>query len=194
MKGTFRKHLIGAPYSILTDDYGYRRIHNGTAPLSEGERSIEEVVSGVWDYLAALGDESDRGAAVLAAAQFEHDVEDAIARRFGISEIDDEAKSRRGVLKRQIRSFAAKIDVAYAVGLCDQDTYEGLRTVLEIRNRFAHLRGPLSFGHRPVADLCRKLDTKRVPKDSDDLRARYLTYVMEAQQKIALSSFDPPFR
>lgn len=79
--------------------------------MSESEKSIEELLREARGYLAALANESDLGAAVLAAAQFEHDLEDAIARRFGISEYDDNSKSRRGALKRQIRSFAAKVDV-----------------------------------------------------------------------------------
>ena len=165
--------------------------------MSVGEKSFEEfqeLIRKSCDYVAALYNESDRGAAVLAAASFEHALEDAIARRFGISESGDDAKPRRDVLKRQIRHFAAKIDIAYAIGLFDESTHRGLRTVLEIRNKFAHSRDPLTFDHKPIADLCQNLNTEMDPGGSNDLRRRYMLYLTDVYQKITLSSPPPPFR
>lgn len=156
--------------------------------MSESEQSIEELLREARDYLYALANESDRGAAVLAAAQFERDLEDAIARRLGIAEFDESSKSRRGALKRWIRSFAAKIDVAYAVGLCERNTHKGLRTVVNIRNEFAHSMQPLSFEHRAIADLCLELETKVVLEGPRNLRRRYLVFLAEAGAEILLSS------
>lgn len=44
-----------------------------------------------------------------------------------------------------LSSFAAKVDVAYALGLIERDTYDDLRAIRSIRNAFAHTRDFMHF-------------------------------------------------
>jgi hypothetical protein len=40
-----------------------------------------------------------------------------------------------------LASFAGKIDIAYALGIFDDETYADLKVIKRIRNEFAHPRG-----------------------------------------------------
>ena len=53
-------------------------------------------------------------------------------------------------------------------------------TVNKIRNRFAHHHEIIDFSDQKIADLCRKLDTKK-PFDASDFRAKYTTYLNEVR-------------
>ncbi len=52
---------------------------------------------------------------------------------------------------------APKADIAYAFGLIDDATLATLRTLRDIRNRFAHTKTPLHFNSDEIAQLCKKL-------------------------------------
>jgi hypothetical protein len=52
--------------------------------------------------------------------------------------------------------FAAKIAVAYGFGLIDDDLYNDLMVIKEIRNKFAHTLNKLTFGSPDVVELVRK--------------------------------------
>ena len=149
--------------------------------MSEEEKtlrrqSIERAIKRAWDYQTALAEESDRAAAILAAANFEDRLRAAIMTRF----VTLDSRDEDGIFKPYgpLSTFKAKVDIAFALGLYDCKTRKGLHTVGEIRNRFAHSSEPMKFDHEKVAAKCRKLDTKAV-QDSDDLRERYLTYLRE---------------
>jgi hypothetical protein len=55
-----------------------------------------------------------------------------------------------------LSSFAAKIDLAYALNLIENETHRDLRTVVDIRNEFAHSRKFLNFLSPEMVKLCRK--------------------------------------
>ena len=144
--------------------------------MSEEGKTVRESLERAYDYLSALAEESDRAAAILAAANFEDRLRDAIMTSFVALNRRDEKEMFKPY--GPLSTFKAKVDIAFALGLYDRKTKKNLHTVGEIRNKFAHSPEPMGFDHEKVAAKCRKLDTKAV-QDSDDLRERYLTYLRE---------------
>lgn len=149
------------------------------------EITLRETIERAWDenvrYHTELDGESDRAAAILAAAYFEDRLRDAIMTKF----VDLNRKFRDKIFKGYgpLSTFSAKGDIAYALGLYDQKTRKGLHTVRKIRNRFAHASKPIEFDHDDLAAICRNLDPEAIP-DPDTLRNRYVTYLKEVEKKI----------
>ena len=132
--------------------------------MSETVReTLEKVYDEACNYYQLFKDESDRGAAVLALALFDEPLREAI-------------ESRDVAFKGSGLNFRVNVEIAYALGLYDQETRDGLHTVRKIRNKFAHSRDPLKFEHEEVAALCRQLRTNNKPAN---LRERYLIYLHE---------------
>ena len=149
--------------------------------MSEEEKTLRQSIERAYDYQTALAEESDRAAAILAAAYFEDRLRAAIMTRFVALNRRDEAEIFKPY--GPLSTFKAKVDIAFALGLYDRKTRKDLHTVGEIRNKFAHSPEPMEFDHEKVAAKCRKLDTKAA-QDSDDLRERYLTYLREIGKRL----------
>lgn len=56
-----------------------------------------------------------------------------------------------------LSTFAAKIDIGYALNLFGQETHNDLRALKDIRNAFAHTPDPLFFRSTQLAPLFQKL-------------------------------------
>ena len=61
-----------------------------------------------------------------------------------------------------IGSFFVRADLCYCLNLISKGLYENLRTVAEIRNRFAHSYLSVSFKDSEVIKLCEKLSFPEV--------------------------------
>lgn len=95
--------------------------------------------------------ESDRGAALLAAAYVEGALEDALRRCLVRDELGDtlfdEANGPLGTL-------SAKLRMARALGVIPEVAYRDLELVRDIRNDFAHFPDRVSFDTPSVRDRC----------------------------------------
>ena len=160
----------------------YEKLDEGHTPTAMEEKTmtLREVITAGYDFQFAFAEESDRAAAVLAHARFEVWLKDTIKRRF--VEIDGDFEKKHHIF-HPIQFFLSKIKIGLALGLYDQKTFEGLFTVNEIRNRFAHHHEIIDFSDQKIADLCRKLDTKK-PFDASDFRAKYTTYLNEVRDGV----------
>ena len=132
--------------------------HDNTEPPAPLVAWLAEQIEVPFPSLARYG---SRGAAVLALALFEEQLREAI-------------ESRDVAFKGSGLKFRVNVEIAYALGLYDQETRDGLHTVRKIRNKFAHSRDPLEFEHEEVAALCRQL---RTDYKTANLRERYLIYL-----------------
>ena len=65
-------------------------------------------------------------------------------------------KEDRIFTKGPLSRFAAKIAVAYGFGLIDDDLYDDLRVLREIRNKFAHTLNKITFSSPDVIELMQK--------------------------------------
>jgi hypothetical protein len=101
-----------------------------------------------------LSRETDRGAALFAAAHLDERLE-MLLRAFLI---DDESVtaplfSGNGVPA----TFSARIDMAYLTGLIPPSTRRELHLIRRIRNEFAHSPRSVQFANEAIASRCREL-------------------------------------
>jgi DNA-binding MltR family transcriptional regulator len=64
-------------------------------------------------------------------------------------------KAKR-IFEGPLASFGAKTDVAYAFELIDDDVYNDLRVIKDIRNEFAHSLATVSFASPEIVELVKK--------------------------------------
>jgi hypothetical protein len=64
-----------------------------------------------------------------------------------------------------ISTFAAKVDVAYALNLLNDEDYADLQTIRKIRNTFAHSREVMGFEKREIDEMVSRM---RKPKAEAD--------------------------
>ena len=144
-------------------------------------KPLREIINEATRYHAELDGESDRAAAILAAAYFEERLRDAIMRKF--TDINKTLREKIFTGYGPLSTFSAKIDIARALGIYDQKTYNGLHKIKRIRNMFAHASTPIEFNQQDIADLCRNL-TPKSPLTSENMRARYIHYLEEVENDI----------
>jgi len=74
-----------------------------------------------------------------------------------------------------LATFAARIKVAFALGLIDAQMEKDLNYIRKIRNEFAHSKEPISFDKSPVRELRKQLSTANEYEDKDmDSRWKYM--------------------
>jgi hypothetical protein len=102
----------------------------------------------------AIDRHDDRSAAILAASF----LEDRLTRGIKARLIPD-AKAQKKFLEYPgpISTFAAKIDLAYLMGILDPGTTQRLHVIREVRNIFAHELGEITFNGSQIEKLCKKL-------------------------------------
>ena len=152
--------------------------------------SLRETITRVYDNLTKYEEEicglSDRAAAILAAASFDaklrHAIESMFARRSG--EVAELVNSKQKVFKGRgpLHSLSAKIDLGWAMGLYDACERRRLRSVGQIRNRFAHAAEPVRFDDEKIAERCRALvgDASR----DESPRSIYVSYLKRLETDI----------
>jgi DNA-binding MltR family transcriptional regulator len=103
------------------------------------------------DFLREFQAESDRAAAILAAAY----LDDLLGRLLLASFVDDTQHCRHLVDgDRALSSFSARIPACYAFGLLSESERFDLDQVRGIRNRFAHERHGLTFVDESISAKC----------------------------------------
>jgi DNA-binding MltR family transcriptional regulator len=131
--------------SILMDD-------NPAPPpkvftVAPEQRSFQE-------FLEPFQSETDRAAALLAAAMLDDKLREILE-----SFLLDSKISRRLLdsPNAALRGFSSRIDAAYALGFLDDAEYKELHIVRDIRNDFAHSWRTLTFETQSVRDRVRNL-------------------------------------
>jgi hypothetical protein len=108
---------------------------------------------------AELQQQTDRGAALIAAAILEEELTEALHARLILT---PRISQRLFSLERlgAISDFGTKIDVAFAVGLIRTAAFDDLHLIRRIRNHFAHKKEPLRFDTPQIAEWCNTLNGK----------------------------------
>jgi len=102
-----------------------------------------------------LNKESDRGAVIVAAALIEDELQSLIKARLVSSlEKDDELFDTPYA---PISTFAAKIDLAYRLGLITFEVRKTFHLLRKMRNDFAHLTSKIDFSDNSVKNRLREL-------------------------------------
>ncbi|MGA2271826.1 MAG: MltR family transcriptional regulator [Bryobacteraceae bacterium] len=106
------------------------------------------------DYTNAMRAESDRGAALVAAAYIDEALEDLILAYF-VS--DRKVAERLLTYPGPCSTLASRCDLAYCLGIFGKDVYADIRTIVKIRNNFAHTKEGATFERQDISDLCNNL-------------------------------------
>jgi len=112
------------------------------------------------DWLqGVLGDlphEPDRSLAIVAVAYLDDLLESGLRERL---------RDAKNTLQRHLDTFAAKTQIAKAIGYIDDDEFHDLELVRRIRNEFAHIPNQISFITPQITDRCHELKNgKMVPE------------------------------
>ena len=100
--------------------------------------TIDKIAVGtqrLFDLDPEFRDQTDRGVGILGAALLESEL-----RGFIIAHLTNSTKATRVLFDRgqALESFGTQITLAYAIGLVNEDVYEDLDCIREIRNACAH--------------------------------------------------------
>ena len=113
----------------------------------------------------SLPNHSDRDAALIYGAMVENFLERAIATHFVSGESTTALFSYRS--SGPLATFAAKIQIGYALGVYEEHMRSDLRWIKNIRNAFAHVRKRIDFSTPAIADACSMLTPRGFPKKAD---------------------------
>jgi len=123
-----------------------------------------------------MRDQTDRGAAILAASILSTYLERAI-----LTKLIPTSNRRREKLFRgfgPLSTLSARIEIAYSLGLFEESYYLRLNAIKDIRNEFAHSIEPTTFESKNIKILSNKLKFDVTPPILDD-RVKYLDAVSE---------------
>jgi DNA-binding MltR family transcriptional regulator len=100
-------------------------------------------------------------------------------------------KARR-IFEGPLESFGAKIEVAYAFELIDDDIYQDPQVIREIRNEFAHSITAVSFTSPEILKLVRKFKgwNTNVSDAFEFFRARAVSCHAQIAGKLERSVFE----
>jgi DNA-binding MltR family transcriptional regulator len=103
-----------------------------------------------YDHVVRMfHDESDRAAAILGATYLETLLGKLLRTKF-VQSPSTEMFSGHGLLA----SFSSRVDIAYALGLFDEDVYRDLNLIRRIRNDFAHNIDYATFAEPAIRQRC----------------------------------------
>ena len=145
---------------------------------------LDTIIEDAMRYYDALNQESDRAAAILAAAHFEHVLGKQIVHKF--VELNRELQKNIFDGYGPLSTFSAKIDIAFALGLYDEENRKGLHKIRRIRNEFAHAPRPINFNNEKIADMCSKLPCITSSDADDTFRERYINYLQLSEDALVL--------
>jgi hypothetical protein len=99
--------------------------------------------------------QTDRGAAVIAGSLLDEHLRWAIDCKF----IELSASTKKRIFEGvgPLSNFEGRRLIGFALGLYDRDAREELKTIGEIRNRFAHTVAPIDFRDGIVVGKCDRL-------------------------------------
>jgi DNA-binding MltR family transcriptional regulator len=124
------------------------------------EHTNEQIVA----VLKEIDAQTDRGAAIVAAAVLEEILEITLQGR--MVELNRKHYDVFFGLNGPAGNFSSKIELLFALGLCSESHYGLLHQIREIRNKFAHRIDSLDFDNELIAPLIDKLGPTTLKSDS----------------------------
>jgi DNA-binding MltR family transcriptional regulator len=107
--------------------------------------------------------DSDRAAGLLAATFLDSFLEDVLRSLLTPGKRTDELLDHRGALG----TFSSRIDLAFALGIANEDVVADLTLIRKIRNHFAHDLWRATFQEQQVQDWIKALSFYSVMVDGD---------------------------
>jgi DNA-binding MltR family transcriptional regulator len=124
-----------------------------------------------------LSQKDDRGTAIICASMVEDRLRWLLETQFIVG-LSETRRDRIFTGYGPLASFAAKTEVAFALGLVKEELREQLQLIGQIRNKFAHNFRRVRFSDHNIAELCgklRKFDIEGLPikEEFQELRVVY---------------------
>jgi DNA-binding MltR family transcriptional regulator len=116
--------------------------------------SSEPEVAALGIFLSEFNRESDRGAALTAAAVLDDRLAEILAAFFADT---PSAKELIAGFNAPLGSLASRAAAAHALGLIQDNELKEITLIRKIRNKFGHSWQNVSFSGGRVADLCNQL-------------------------------------
>lgn len=106
-----------------------------------------------------IAEESDKGAAMLVAAELDSELESDLIRFMKAgSDLDHDERHQLFGEAGPLTSLAAKARLGHALGLYGRVTRNDIIIISKIRNAFAHSPQSLNFDHPLIYENCRHLE------------------------------------
>ncbi|MGA3949196.1 MltR family transcriptional regulator [Ralstonia nicotianae] len=122
--------------------------------VADVQGEVGDELRAVIEFRIALSDETDRGAALMAAAFIDDRLKILLERKLvAAPKIVSPIFEFNGALG----TFSSRIDMAYLLGLLPKNARQDLHAIRKIRNEFAHTASPISFDDERVAGKCNAL-------------------------------------
>ena len=143
-------------------------------------------------FLTELESQTDRGAALIAAAVLDEILESFItARLLDVGRDHHDALFGRG---KPLDSFSAKIELGYQLGLYTNAARTQLEMIREVRNKFAHRIEPLQFDHPTITKIISSRRLKKTPKGEPPRKEFIGIFASVAAALYGLSAADVRLR
>lgn len=112
-----------------------------------------------WNIRQTIDASPDSAAALLASAQLDVALEQAISCRF----VGSEKIHRQHLFEGSspLASTVAKIHLAYALGIFGEITRDDMLKICRVRNIFAHARVPLDFNTQAIKNTILSMKSQR---------------------------------
>ena len=131
----------------------------------------------------------DRSAALVAAANLDHEIEKAILLKMVI--LNDEMFNEIFRNTAPLASFGSKIRMGYALGIYGRITYSDLTKISRIRNVFAHSPRIITFRNDEICELCRNMGSATAYEHS---KGREALFPNRPPPNVFPPSTDPRFQ
>ncbi len=159
--------------------------------VKEMPKEAQEEMHNFLELRVRLSAESDRGCALTAAAYLDESLATLLRNRLVQDKGNIDALIDPG---RPLSAFSTRIRIAYAIGLISKDCMKDLDSIREIRNKFAHLHGPVSFSDQSIAHRCRNLRNTAKAHVADHPRALFLNAMTLIHAAISRSARQDPIQ
>jgi hypothetical protein len=116
--------------------------------------SPEPEVRQLAQFLDEFNNESDRGAALVAASMLDERLEEILRSFFADTPASKDLLSG---FNAPLGTFSARASPAMALGLLQEHEFKEITLIRKIRNEFGHGWQTISFESGRVADFCRQL-------------------------------------
>ncbi|WP_051334816.1 MltR family transcriptional regulator [Bradyrhizobium sp. Ai1a-2] len=113
----------------------------------------EQITSAVKE----IQEQTDRGSAIVGAALMEEMLSVVLQKR--MSEMNKKHYETFFGQNGPGSTLSNKIELFYALGLCNDSLYKAMHDIRAIRNKFAHRIEPLTFNDPSIADLVDQLSS-----------------------------------
>ena len=114
------------------------------------EKEIEEF----GHFLTELKRESDRGAALIAAAVLDERLKEILENYLIVSK---EANALLSGANAPLGTLSARASISYSLGLIQKNEFEEITLIRKIRNEFGHQWKNVDFNNKKIISYCNKL-------------------------------------